>query len=65
MRPHTGKHRHRPRGSEPGSQVSEHGTRGQELWVCVRTPSLTDEDTELVEEEDGHYGDGIDQKKFY
>jgi hypothetical protein len=32
---------------------------------CVKTPSLTAEDTEIVEEDNSHCGDIIDQKNFY
>ena len=35
----------------------EHGTGGQKKWVCVTNPSLTTEDTQLVEENDRNYGD--------
>jgi hypothetical protein len=65
VRPKTGKSWPRPRGGRTRIPVSEHGTRGQKLWICVKTPSLTTEDTEIVEEDDSHYGDIIDQKKFY
>jgi hypothetical protein len=55
--PKTGKHWPRPRGDRTRIPVSEHGTGGQKKWVCVTNPSLTTEDTQLVEENDRNYGD--------